>query len=127
MIPTKDQSECFDPYINVFLGFNDITGLLTLGICGSGLIFSILNFIILFKLRDTPFVKAFDVPKLVQHLLFMTFSFGFLSLFVYWETIGTEMLFTTCINTDLLHMSINHHLIEVTKCPFTLQIQTETF
>ena len=63
--------------LNVFLGFNDITGLLTLGICGSGLIFSFLNFIILFKFRDTPFVKAFDLPKLVKHLLFMTFSFGF--------------------------------------------------
>ena len=63
--------------LNVFLGFNDITGLLTLGICGSGLIFSFLNFIILFKFRDTPFVKAFDLPKLVQHLLFMLFSFGF--------------------------------------------------
>ena len=77
MIPTKDQSKCFDPYSNIFLGFNDITGFITLGICGTGLIFSIFNLMILFKFRDTPFVKAFDLPKLVQHLLFMVFSFGF--------------------------------------------------
>ena len=77
MITTKDQSECFDPYINIFLGFNDIIGVIALGISGSGSIFSIFNLMVLYKFRDTPFVKAFDLPKLVQHLLFMLLSFGF--------------------------------------------------
>ena len=77
MVPTKDQSDCFDPYTNIFIEFKDATGLITLGICGSGFIFSIINLMVLYKHRETPFVKAFDLPKLVQHLLFMIFSFGF--------------------------------------------------
>ena len=77
MITKEDQSGCFNPYTDIFLEFNDIAGLITLGICGTGFIFSLFNLIILFKFHNTPFVKAFDFPKLVRHLLFMLFSFGF--------------------------------------------------
>ena len=76
MITDKDQRECFDPYTSIFLGFNDIPGLTTVGICGAGFLLSLFNLVVLFKFRNTPFVKAFDLPKkLVQHLLFMLLSF----------------------------------------------------
>ena len=83
MITNSEQSACFDPYTSNFLRFRDLSGLSTITIAGTGLIFSLLTMAVFGKHRHTPFVRAFDLPNLFLHLISMLLSFvAFPHLFV---------------------------------------------
>ena len=59
-ISNTERTKCYDPYVDEYLDYDDLVTILTLSVCGIGIIFSIMVIIVFIIFRKTPCVISSD-------------------------------------------------------------------
>ena len=113
-LANADQSGCYDPYKKIFLKLKgSFIGIVPILICTLGSLYTIGIMLIFLKSKDTPFVKATDLPISMLHLILILLMFTILPILFIGEPTRLKctlqpivvLLLCTCPSTIILMKS----------------------